>query len=77
MKAPTYTAYSIGCGIAWAIVWPIVGARRPQDRPRVLLFFAGWLAGWTSATIARYVYAPPKTGPGRAADPALRPNDKA
>jgi hypothetical protein len=24
------------------------------------LTFAGWVLGWTSATIARYVYPPPK-----------------
>lgn len=60
MKTHTYTSYSIGCGIAWAIVWSIIGTKRPEARPRVLLFFAGWLAGWTSATIARYVYPPPK-----------------
>jgi hypothetical protein len=25
------------------------------------LTFAGWVLGWTSATIARYVYPPPKS----------------
>ncbi|MGH8967914.1 MAG: hypothetical protein ACRDXB_21690, partial [Actinomycetes bacterium] len=64
MKPHTYTTYSIGCGIAWAIVWSIIGTTRPQARSPVLLFFAGWLAGWTSATIARYVYPPPQTGRG-------------
>ena len=64
MKPHTYTTYSIGCGIAWAIVWSIIGTTRPEARSPVLLFFAGWLAGWTSATIARYVYPPPQRSPG-------------
>jgi hypothetical protein len=25
------------------------------------LVFGGWVIGWTSATIARYIYPPPKT----------------
>lgn len=53
-----YARYSIGCAVAWAIVWATVG-RRSEVRPRLLLFFVGWVAGWTSATIARYVYPPP------------------
>jgi hypothetical protein len=56
----TYTAYSIGCGIAWLIVWAVVGTTRPEARPRLLLFFAGWVVGWLSATIARSVYPPPQ-----------------
>jgi hypothetical protein len=27
----------------------------------LLLVFAGWVIGWTSATIARAVYPPPKS----------------
>jgi hypothetical protein len=58
----TYTTYSIGCAIAWAIVWAIMSASSNQDAlPKLRLFFAGWASGWTSATIARYVYPPPKT----------------
>jgi hypothetical protein len=58
----TYTAYSIGCAIAWAAVLAV--AHRKEGE--VLPVFAGWVIGWTSATIARYVYPPPRTiGAGR------------
>lgn len=30
------------------------------DRPYVLLVLLGFALGWTSATIARWVYPPPK-----------------
>jgi hypothetical protein len=56
----SYTGYSIGCAIAWAIVWAICAATNRQDvLDKLLLFFLGWLVGWTSATIARVVYPPP------------------
>jgi hypothetical protein len=59
----TYTAYSIGCAIVWAVGLALVataGTKHTADN--VLLVFAGWALGWTSATIARYVYPPPKRG---------------
>ena len=60
----TYTGYTVGCAIAWAIVLPVVAV---VDSRRifhtVLTVFGGWVVGWTSATIARYVYPPP--GPRR------------
>lgn len=57
----TYTAYSIGCAIVWAVLLAIVAATAKADRrDTILLVFAGWVLGWTSATIARYVYPPPK-----------------
>jgi hypothetical protein len=56
----TYKAYTIGCGIAWAILWVIVGTQASEDtQKRIGLVFLGWLIGWTSATIARSVYPPP------------------
>jgi hypothetical protein len=56
----TYSAYTVGCVIAWAILWVIVGTRSSSaTREHVLYFFLGWLLGWTSATIARFVYPPP------------------
>jgi hypothetical protein len=68
----TYTGYSIGCAVFWAIVLSVLGAlgKREQLR-RILPVFGGWWVGWTSATIARYLYPPPKSrppathGPGR------------
>jgi hypothetical protein len=65
----SYKAYSIGCAIAWAIVWAVVAATHGRDATgKLLLVFLGWCVGWTSATIARVVYPPPKkrssAGPG-------------
>jgi hypothetical protein len=57
----SYTSYSIGCGIAWAIVWALVLALDPKHTAdKVVWVFLGWLIGWASATIARLVYPPPK-----------------
>ena len=57
----TYTAYSIGCAIVW-IVLIAIGIARGKSSPEhsVLFVILGWALGWTSATIARYVYPPPK-----------------
>lgn len=56
----TYTAYSIGCGIVWAIIWIAVAIRANNHDPHnVFLVFVGWVIGWLSATIARTVYARP------------------
>ena len=57
----TYTAYSIGVGIVWAVL--LVAASlvdSASKRHDVLLVFFGFAIGWLSATIARYVYPPPK-----------------
>jgi hypothetical protein len=52
-----YTAYSVGVGIVWAgLLW-----LAPADkRHTIFLVFGGFVIGWLSATIARYVYPPPK-----------------
>jgi hypothetical protein len=45
----------------WALIWVIVprlAKKETVDKLRIM--FPGWVAGWTSATIARYVYPPPK-----------------
>jgi hypothetical protein len=56
----TYKAYTIGCMVAWAVLWVVVGTQASDHTRRTLLFvFLGWLLGWTSATIARSVYPPP------------------
>jgi hypothetical protein len=57
----TYTAYSIGCAIVW-IVLIIIGVVTSKTSTQHTLLFVilGWVLGWTSATIARYVYPPPK-----------------
>jgi hypothetical protein len=60
----SYAAYSIGCAIAWGVVWALVlSLDRKPTVDKVLWVFLGWLIGWTSATIARLVYPPPKKRP--------------
>jgi hypothetical protein len=55
----TYTGYSIGCAIAWALVLLVRARRGSPDQNRALwLYCAGWWSGWLSATIARRVYPP-------------------
>jgi hypothetical protein len=57
----TYTAYSIGCGVVWAVILAIAQRRLdPQARNTLRQGCAAWWGGWTSATIARAGYPPPK-----------------
>jgi hypothetical protein len=57
----TYTAYSIGVGVVWAVVLVLVSAFAPAGkRNTIFVVFGGFVIGWLSATIARYVYPPPK-----------------
>ena len=71
----SYTAYIIGSGIAWAAVLAIAAAVAPTHTfDRILLVFLGWVIGWTSATIARLVYPPPKRRPS--AGPRSRPGSR-
>jgi Na+-transporting methylmalonyl-CoA/oxaloacetate decarboxylase gamma subunit len=57
----TYTAYSIGVGIVWAVLLVLVALLAPAGkRNDIFLVFLGFAIGWLSATIARYVYPPPK-----------------
>ena len=57
----TYTGYSVGCAVVWAVI--LVVARRrldPEAWTTLRRVCAGWWSGWTSATIARVGYPPPK-----------------
>ena len=57
----TYAAYSIGCAGVWSAI--LLLARRRLDSQAwntVRLVCGGWWMGWTSATIARIGYPPPK-----------------
>jgi hypothetical protein len=57
----TYTAYSIGCAIVWAVIWTVLAlTTTKKTRDRIMLVGAGWWQGWLSATIARAAYPPPK-----------------
>lgn len=55
-----YWVYSVGLAVAWALVFVIraaIGDRATVDT--TLKVFAGFVIGWVSTTIARYVYPPP------------------
>jgi hypothetical protein len=56
----SYTTYSIGCFIVWAVILTLVSVTGSTDRRHIFYYVAGgWLIGWLSATIARAVYPPP------------------
>jgi len=56
----SYTVYSIGCAVVWAIILAVVSATATEKtKERIQLGASGWALGWLSATIARYVYPPP------------------
>ena len=60
-KSNTYTAYSIGCAAVWSVI--LLLARRRLDahtRHELQVVCSGWWMGWTSATIARIGYPPPR-----------------
>jgi hypothetical protein len=56
----TYTAYSVGSFLAWAVIWAILAVTEP---PKILGYvfaiFFGWVIGWGSASIGRALYPPP------------------
>jgi hypothetical protein len=57
----TYAGYSIGVGISWAVRLVLVWRFAPADKRKSnILVFLGFVIGWTSATIARQVYPPPR-----------------
>ena len=57
----TYTGYSIGCAVVWAVILAAVSAAGASTtRHTILLVFGGWWIGWLSASIARSVYPPPR-----------------
>jgi hypothetical protein len=63
-RRESYTAYSIGCAVVWAAILGVLAARGEREKLRkVFAVFGGWWMGWTSATIARYVYPPAKSRP--------------
>jgi hypothetical protein len=57
----TYLGYSIGCAAVWGVI--LAAAQRrldPQSRRTLRMCCGAWWSGWTSATIARVGYPPPK-----------------
>ena len=62
MRHQSYVTYSIGCAIVWAAILGALAALDEKDRlHKILPVCGGWWMGWTSATIARYVYPSPKS----------------
>lgn len=60
-KTNTYTGYSIGSAVVWAMILAVGRRRLDSETWKTLrLACAGWWSGWTSATIARAGYPPPK-----------------
>ncbi len=57
----SYTTYSVGCAGVWGAIL-VLGRRRldSQTWSTLRLVCGGWWMGWTSATIARIGYPPPK-----------------
>jgi hypothetical protein len=57
----TYVAYSVACAIVWIVLIAVgVATGKTSTQHTILFVILGWAIGWTSATIARYVYPPPK-----------------
>lgn len=61
VRARSYTTYSIAVGIVWAVILVATSLLASAAKSHtILVVFAGFAIGWLSATIARYVYPPPK-----------------
>lgn len=57
----TYLRYTIGCAVAWAVLWLLVGTLDSARIKHIVAYmFFGWVIGWVSASIARLVYPAPK-----------------
>ena len=60
-RAHSYVGYSIGVAAAWALVLVLSAIFGSDSKQRnTVVVFGGFAIGWLSATIARYVYPPPK-----------------
>jgi len=57
----SYTGYGIAVGVVWTVILVAVSLFNPGGkRDTIFVVFGGFAIGWVSATIARYVYPPPK-----------------
>jgi hypothetical protein len=60
-RRDSYAAYSVGCAVVWAAILLVTQRRTdPESRKAMQQFCGAWWIGWTSATIARVLYPPPK-----------------
>lgn len=61
-RVNTYAGYSISSAAVWVLILALGERRLDRDTKKTLrLSCAGWWSGWTSATIARAGYPPPKS----------------
>lgn len=66
-RRQSYMSYSVGCSVVSAAILGLLAALDEKEKlRRILPVFGGWWMGWTSATIARFVYPPPHGPPTRA-----------
>jgi hypothetical protein len=55
-----YWLYSAGLAVVWCVVIALsLGLGGEERLHKILPVFLGFLLGWLSTTIARYVYPPP------------------
>ena len=60
-RTRSYTTYSIAVAIVWAVILVLASLfASASKRHDFFVVFGGFVIGWLSATIARYVYPPPK-----------------
>jgi hypothetical protein len=61
LRYRNYWIYSTGLAIAWVLVLLLaLLIHGSEGMQTYLLVFYGFVIGWVSTTIARYVYPPPK-----------------
>jgi xanthine/uracil permease len=69
LRYRNYWIYSTGLAIAWAVVLLLALMIRGREGAQpILLVFFGFVIGWVSTTIARYVYPPPQRWVGQSTD---------
>ncbi len=72
LKQRNYWVYRIGWSRVWGILLALAAAKAKNTFHNVLLVFGCWTLCWVSATIARFVYPPPKRWLQRSEFPARR-----
>ncbi len=56
----SYWIYSTGLAGVWAVVLIVAFSMRGAEAWPFAYVFGGFVIGWASTTIARYVYPPPR-----------------
>lgn len=61
LQLRTYTTYSIGTALVWALVLLVAGVVDSSSTLHTFwLVSIGFFLGWLSATVARWLYPPPR-----------------